>query len=107
MAVTSSSSSMKIQRKSLWRCSASCCKRCNALLPRSISGKTKTALFESPIKDIVRGRIESDLESGEFPRKPLLIVDGREIGWEEFGHMLMGFEGWNFKLEIYDKSEER
>jgi hypothetical protein len=57
--------------------------------------------------DIVRGRIESDLESGEFSRKPLLIVDGQEIGWEELGHMLMGFEGWNFKLEIYDKSEER
>ena len=57
--------------------------------------------------DTVRGRIECDLESGVFSRKPLLIVDGREIGWDEFGHMLMGFEGWNFKLEIYDKSEER
>ncbi len=57
--------------------------------------------------DTVRGRIECDLENEAFSRKPLLIVDGREIGWDEFGHMLMGFEGWNFKLEIYDKSEER
>jgi len=39
-------------------------------------------------------------------RVPLLIVDGREITWEEFGRMLMSFEGWQFKLEIRDQSEE-
>jgi hypothetical protein len=37
---------------------------------------------------------------------PLLIIDGREIGWDEFGRMLMSFEGWQFKLSIKDKSEE-
>ena len=30
----------------------------------------------------------------------------REVRWDELGRMLMGFEGWNFKLEMYDKSEE-
>ena len=37
---------------------------------------------------------------------PLLNIDGSEIAWEQFGRMLMSFEGWQFKLEIRDKSEE-
>jgi hypothetical protein len=39
-------------------------------------------------------------------RVPLIVVDGRAITWAEFGRMLMTFEGWQFKLEIRDKSEE-
>jgi hypothetical protein len=53
---------------------------------------------------IVRGRIESD-ESPDGGL-PLLVIDGREISWEQFGHMLMSYEGWQFKLTIADKSEE-
>lgn len=53
---------------------------------------------------VVRGRIEWDQD--ENGRVPLLVVDGREITWDHFGHMLMTFEGWQFKLEILDKSEE-
>jgi hypothetical protein len=30
----------------------------------------------------------------------------RAILWEEFGRMLMTFEGFQFKLEIRDRSEE-
>jgi hypothetical protein len=53
---------------------------------------------------VVRGRVEwHDARNG---RAPLLIIDGREIGWDEFGRMLMSFEGWQFKLTIVDKSEE-
>jgi len=53
---------------------------------------------------IVRGRIEwDDARNG---RVPLLVIDGREIDWDEFGRMLMSFEGWQFKLSIADKSEE-
>jgi hypothetical protein len=37
---------------------------------------------------------------------PLVIVDSREITWDELGRMLMSYEGWQFKLEIRDKSEE-
>lgn len=37
---------------------------------------------------------------------PLLNIDGREITWQDFGRMLMTFEGWQFKLDIRDKSEE-
>ena len=61
--------------------------------------------FGLSIKDfLVRGRIDCDLESDD--RMPQLIIDGREISWEQFGRMLMGFEGWQFKLEIRDRSEE-
>lgn len=53
---------------------------------------------------VVCGRIEwDDAPNGGVP---LLIIDGREIGWDELGRMLMTFEGWQFKLTIRDKSEE-
>ena len=51
----------------------------------------------------VRATITYDEEDREVP---LLIVDGREITWREFGHMLKTYEGWQFKLEIKDTSEE-
>ena len=52
----------------------------------------------------VRGRIDCD--ESQVDRTPLIVVDGREISWEEFGRMLMTFEGWQFKLEIADPSDE-
>lgn len=52
----------------------------------------------------VCGRIDWD-ESGDG-RTPLLIIDGRKVAWDEFGRMLMSFEGWQFRLEIRDRSEE-
>jgi hypothetical protein len=39
-------------------------------------------------------------------RVPLLVIDGHEISWDQFGRMLMSFEGWQFKLQIRDRSEE-
>jgi hypothetical protein len=53
---------------------------------------------------VVRGKIEwDDAHNG---RMPLLIIDGREVTWDELGRMLMSFEGWQFKLTVADKSEE-
>ena len=52
---------------------------------------------------IVRGRIEWDKHQDG---RPLLVIDGREINWDQFGSMLMSYEGWQFKLTIADKSEE-
>ncbi len=37
----------------------------------------------------------------------MLVIDGRDVSWEEFGRMLMTFEGFQFKLEIVDKSSWR
>ncbi len=53
---------------------------------------------------LVRGRITWD--DNEDGRLPMLVIDGREISWEQFGRMVMGFEGWQFKFEIRDRSEE-
>jgi hypothetical protein len=52
----------------------------------------------------VRGRIEWD--DAEDGRVPIVVVDGREISWDKFGEMMMSYEGWQFKLEILDLSDE-
>ena len=52
----------------------------------------------------VCGRIEGDACGDD--RVPLLVIDGREVSWDEFGRMLMSFEGWQFRLVIRDRSEE-
>ena len=56
------------------------------------------------VDQTVRGRIEWD--EFQVDHMPLIVVDGREISWEQFGRMLMTFEGWQFKLEIRDPSDE-
>jgi hypothetical protein len=61
--------------------------------------------FQISDQGIVRGRIEWDEKSQGYSL-PLLVIDGREINWDQFGHMLMSYEGWQFKLTIADKSEE-
>ncbi|HLY37498.1 MAG TPA: hypothetical protein VKU61_05645 [Candidatus Binatia bacterium] len=54
---------------------------------------------------VVRGQIEwDDEEEGRVPR---LVVDGKDYSWDELGRMLMSFEGFLLKLEVYDRSEER
>jgi len=36
----------------------------------------------------------------------LLVIDGKPVTGDEFGHMLMTFEGFQFKMDIFDRSEE-
>ncbi len=52
----------------------------------------------------VRGVVEWDESQGGSV--PLLSIDGRSITWQAFGRMLMTFEGWQFRIEIRDMSEE-
>lgn len=52
----------------------------------------------------VCGRIEWDA-SGDG-QMPLLVIDGQDVSWDEFGRMLMGFEGWQFRLTIRDRSDD-
>jgi hypothetical protein len=52
----------------------------------------------------VCGRIEWD--ESEDGRVPLLVIDGKEVSWDELGRMLMSFEGWQFRLAICDRSDE-
>jgi hypothetical protein len=50
------------------------------------------------------GRIEWD--ESEDGRVPLLVIDGQKVSWDELGRMLMSFEGWQFRVEMCDRSEE-
>ena len=54
---------------------------------------------------MVHGRIEWDENmDGEVP---LPAIDGKAVTWEEFGRLLTSLEGWQFKLKIYEPSDER
>ena len=53
---------------------------------------------------MVCGRFESDLSLDDY--MPSVVVDGQEISWEKFGRMIRSFEGWQFKLELLDRSDE-
>ena len=53
----------------------------------------------------VRGYISSDYDRAPEPL-PVVVIDGRELAWEEFGRMLLSFEGWQFRLDIIDRTEE-
>ena len=37
---------------------------------------------------------------------PLVVIDGQPMTWDDFGRLLMSFEGWQFELEIRDLSED-
>lgn len=55
-------------------------------------------------RGIVRARIESDPE-GETDM-PVLVIDGRDISWDEFGRMVATYMGFQLRLELHDLSEE-
>ncbi|MBI4864214.1 MAG: hypothetical protein HY815_28750 [Candidatus Riflebacteria bacterium] len=58
------------------------------------------------IKDMeVRAVVDCDLESPE--NLPLIWIDGKSFPWEGFGRMVMSWEGWRFKMEFYDRSDEK
>ena len=52
----------------------------------------------------VCGRI--DWDGSQDGRIPMLVIDGQEVSWRELGRMLMTFEGWQFRLTIFDRSDE-
>lgn len=52
----------------------------------------------------VRARITWDREyDGQVP---LLVIDGREISWDDLGRMLMTYEGFKFKFKIFETDDE-
>lgn len=63
--------------------------------------------YRITMQDTVRGYITSDIDADDFAIHPVLVIDGKEISWRQFGRMLSTFDGFNFKLEIFDKTEEK
>ena len=58
-------------------------------------------------RNVVRGRVESsDAENDWDLNIPTVVIDGREVSWADFGRMLAAYEGWQFKLEMVDLSDE-
>lgn len=53
---------------------------------------------------VLRGFVDSDPDADHLV--PMVVIDGREISWVEFGRMVATFEGWQFKLEFRDRSDE-
>ena len=53
---------------------------------------------------IVRARIDS-APDGETDM-PVVVIDGRNISWDEFGRMVATYMGFQFKLELHDLSDE-
>jgi hypothetical protein len=41
-----------------------------------------------------------DSDPDEEHRVPLVVIDGREISWDELGRVAAAFEGWQFKLPV-------
>ena len=56
-------------------------------------------------EDVVRGQITDDPDS--FERIPLLIIDGKPVTWEALDRMVAPYAGFRFRLEIFDRSEEK
>ena len=56
-------------------------------------------------ENIVRGLMTWDSDTDS--EVPCLVIDGKELSWHEFGRMLMTYEGFHFKLEIFESSEEK
>ncbi len=54
------------------------------------------------LKDVVRGRIGYNYDSDGAE----LVIDGQAISWDDFGRMLDTYEGFQFRLEFIDPSDE-
>jgi hypothetical protein len=55
-------------------------------------------------EETVRGRIGWD--DAAKSRGPLVTIDGQEFSWHDLGHALMCFDGWKFKLDVAEHSDE-
>ncbi len=56
----------------------------------------------SIVKDEIVGRIEWHSEGDET----VLIIDGKQYSLEEFGEILRCREGFNFKMQIFDPTDD-
>lgn len=51
----------------------------------------------------MRGRIEcGEVGPGEPPR---VVIDGRELTWNELGRLVSSLEGWQVGLPILDRTD--
>jgi hypothetical protein len=53
----------------------------------------------------INGRIDEKTDD-DGESKPIVVVDGQEYSWEEFGQCLSPYNGFNFRLECFDAVDE-
>lgn len=75
-----------------------------AILEKHIEYDEKAHTW-SPINAILKGRIASRRCESDFDLEPVIVIDGNELSWEEFGRTMLVQEGFDFKIEFinYDK----
>jgi len=59
--------------------------------------------FHSIINDEVVGRIDHDEMSSSFP---MIVIDGQPYTWEQLGEMVKSFEGFQFQIKFFDKTDD-
>lgn len=59
--------------------------------------------YNTIINDQITGLIDYDETSDG---SPLVIIDGGPFTWEEVGKMVMAYEGFQIKLEMYDFTDD-
>jgi len=81
---------------------------CKALSRKHIYHDKTTNKWQITESDIVRGHItyDPDTEEEDWDSDPMIVVDGKAITWKAFGQMLKKNEGFNFKLQIFDQTDE-
>jgi hypothetical protein len=56
----------------------------------------------APQGDEIRGEIQWDPETNPGDQSPLIVVDGKELTWLEFGRTVLTHEGFHFVLKFVD-----
>ena len=63
--------------------------------------------FDPVVGKTYDGRIAWDPSSRPGEHQPLCVIDGKEIPWDELGKIFMTHEGFRFKMQIYDASDNK
>ncbi|WP_300672568.1 hypothetical protein [Desulfoluna sp.] len=75
------------------------------LAKRHLKPGGEDAPYDLTDEAVIRGRITWDEKTdGE---SPALIIDGKKMSWYELGQILASHEGAQFKMEIFDMSDEK
>lgn len=80
-------------------------KMLTALDQKHISKNLDTGQWQITPENRVKGQIRFSRESNGSSGTPAICIDGKILSWEEFGRMLVTYEGFNFKLHIIDNEE--
>lgn len=73
-----------------------------------MTGKTSSKQIEYhkdtttwvPKRNTLTGTI--NCQPGEWRSKPIIVIDGLNISWDEFAQTVLVYEGFKFKIEFID-----